>query len=210
LELVCSQILDPINIQPDAPSRSSALPQANISRLAPKSTKRKRKATCVLDHANADKEGVLSVQIPGMREIRVDEFLYEVRVWAPLPSGGHGWQMLASVRTVWARKLHAMIMEDYGYFYDWDDMRSRLHDANDSGRYPFGACIDAVMGWVKNNPIWMGGSKEKACDGCVRTSSLCLKLVDGNLCVLPLPDEYRRGNARYAVDSFVVEVEDED
>jgi len=120
---------------------------------------------------------------------RVNKFLHTVSVFAQLPSGKLVRKPLKDCKFAWAQRLHAKILGDYGHL-DLEDLESRLHETD--GFYLAGECVNNVMGEATHGHN-MGLSREVACIDCVWTRRLCLKLVEGELCVLRLPAAYRKG-----------------
>jgi len=141
------------------------------------------------------------VQDANVDDLALDnKFLHNVSVFDQIPSGELARKPLKDCKFAWTQRLHAKILKDYGHL-DLEDLESRLHEMD--GFWRAGECVNNVMKEATHRGYNIGFDREVACIDCAESRRLCLKLVEGELCVLRLPEGWRKGELVCSMASFI-------
>ncbi|KAI4656303.1 hypothetical protein J4E93_001022 [Alternaria ventricosa] len=130
----------------------------------------------------------------------------KIGAWVRNTVGCEGWQPLGDLVSSTGNSIHARFLADFAFRVAYGAV------AMEAARYIGGGkCVNIAV-WQKgcgqSTFEKAHGNKQRACDTCIRTKRLCVRVVpDGSgakLCVFPLPEECRGSKALDSIAGWVI------
>jgi hypothetical protein len=133
-----------------------------------------------------------------------------IGVWLPSVTGREHWQPLDHLSGSGGYDIHAKFMTHFAF----NDAKQATYGAvarNANSHSDGGRCLNITV-WQKGKGQSTfekaDGNQWRACDTCIRTKRLCVRIqgdsLGAKLCVMPLPESRREGRAMESIAVWVV------
>ena len=149
-----------------------------------------------------------AINVIDIRSTTLDIPKFKIGAWVVHNTGLEQWQSLGDLE--WGGSIHARFLTDFAFNRPKRAAYGAM--ARNAARYMTeGKCVNIAIwqrGCAHSAFEKAHGNEHRACDTCIRTKRLCVRVVaDGSgakLCVFPLPEACRGSEALDSIAGWVI------